>query len=574
MNKKKLITKVPLVLSSVFIFSCDLGIGGGGGGEETKETPSYLIYESKLDTGTNEIFAIDPEKPGTAIPVDTEVTDKSVQIFLKSDFDGDKFKDIHNGYVVYIKNGRIYRANLEKDETEPSPIVVSNEENAINICDTAAYTDFLNYSLSQYVYHLAGDDNTCGTKDDEWKMVKLGMNDEDFPKEFSKKPPVMPLYDREDGNIVGWLTLDKDRDNLYYCNEDLKDCEKVKEINKIKDVKTIKHLGSFEYEEPCETSKECNSDVFNKELLQINDEAFLFVYDTSDTDNAFAMKVYEYKFLDKIKDEDGDTIGYEESFSKFEKNKVYFTDKGRILVLEVKEIEKFTKNPQDYFKVVVDHGDIPIKQLFLTKDRIVYLAEDPDGRDYINSIKKNGDDGFVLIPATPGFNRELSIQMVSYDNNRVYYNVNEPDRNRTNAGYIKANDDDKSTLDEIEYARWSGGTFPTKVDAFSQPTWDRIILIELCKPDETCANNGAISTLDVDSNGDEKTLGVVPEDIVDHEDLDGFGPEQLGTGFKNNKKGEIFYMNIDEKESLKRVTNTPTIDEKAVRTTNLPLISK
>ncbi len=572
MNKKKFITNVHLALSSLFLFSCDLGIGGKG--EEETKTESYLIYKANSSLGGKELFAIDPEKPGTAIPIDTEITDKSIQLFLNSDFNGDRFKDIHNKDVVYIKNGRIYRADLEKDETQPSPIPVSNEEDANNVCGSSAYTDFANYSLSQYVYQLAGDDNICGTKDDEWKMVKLGMDDEDFPKEFRKKPPVMPLYDRDNGNIVGWLTLDKDRDNLYYCDENLNDCEKVNEVNKIKDVKTIKHLGSFKYQEPCETPDECNSDVFNKELLQINDEVFLFVYDTTDTDKAFAMKIYEFKFLDKIKDDDGDTIGYEESFSRFEDNTVYFTDKGRILSIKVKEIEDFTKNPGDYFEIVVDHGDVPIKQIFLTKDRIVYMVEDIDGNDYINSIKKNGEDGFVLIPADPRFNRELSIQAVSYDENRVYYNVNEPDRERTNAGYIKANDADKSTLEEIEYARWSGGTFPTKVDAFSQPSWDRIILIELCKPDEACANNGAISTLSVDSHSDEKTLGVVPTDIVDHEDLDGFGTKQLGTGFKKNSNGDIFYMDIDEKDSLKRVTNTADISEEAVRTTNLPFLSK
>ncbi len=571
MNKKKLIIGIPLVLSSLALFSCNLGTGGGG--EETKETASYLIYKSQSNTG-KELFAIDPENTGNAIPIDTEITEKSIQLFLNADFDGDKYKDIHYSDVAYIKNGRIYRANLEKDNSPPTPIPISNEENATNICGSSAYTDFLNYTLSPYIYHLAGGDGICDTDDDEWKMVKLGMSDSDFPKEFGKKPPVMPLYDRDNGNIVGWLTLDKDRDNLYYCDENLENCEKVDEVNSIKDIKTIKYLGSFKYQEPCEISDECNSDVFNKELLQINDEAFLFVYDTSDTDNAFAMKIYEFKFLDKIKNDDGDTIGYEESLSKFEDNTIYFTDMGRILSIQIKEIEKFTNKPEDYFKIVVDHGDIPIRQIFLTKDRIVYLAEDIDGNDYINSIKKNGEDGFVLVPADPRFNRDLSIQNVSYDENRVYYNVNEPDRNRTNAGYIKANDAKKSTLEEIEYARWSGGTFPTKIDVFSQPSWDRIILIELCKPDETCANNGAISTLSVDSHGDEKTLGVVPTDITDHEDLDGFGTKQLGTGFKKNGNGDIFYMDIDEKNSLKRITNTSTISEEAIRNTNLPLISK
>ncbi len=572
MNKKKFVMKLPIFLSSLILFSCDLGIGGDE--DEVKETLTYLIYKAKSDTGTKELFAVDPENLSTPIPIDTEITEKSVQLFLKSDFNGDRFKDIHYGDVVYIKNGRIYRANLEKDNSPPNPIPISNEENANNICGSSSHTDFLNYNLSAYVYQLAGNDGICNTDDDEWKLVKLGMDDTDFPEEFGKKPPVMPLYDREDGNIIGWLTLDKDRDNLYYCDENLNNCEKVDEVNQIKDVKTIKHLGSFEYEEPCEVSDECDSHVFNKELLQINDDVFLFVYDTSDTDNAFAMKIYEFKFLDKIKNEDGDTIGYEESLSKFEDNKIYFTDKGRILAIEIEEIEDFTSKPQDYFEIIVDHGNVPIRQIFLTKDRIVYMVEDIDGNDYINSIKKNGDDGFVLIPADPRFNRELSIQMVSYDENRVYYNVNEPDRNRTNAGYIKANDAEKSTLEEIEYARWSGGTFSTNVDAFSQPTWDRIIFIELCKPDETCANNGAISTLSVDSHGDEKTLGVVPTDIVDHEDLDGFGAKQLGTGYKNNGNGDVFYMDIDEKNSLKRIMNTFNISEEALRKTDLPFISK
>ena len=49
MNKKRLITRIPLVLSSLALFSCDLGTGGGGG--ETKETMSYLIYKSESDIG-------------------------------------------------------------------------------------------------------------------------------------------------------------------------------------------------------------------------------------------------------------------------------------------------------------------------------------------------------------------------------------------------------------------------------------------------------------------------------------------------------------------------------------------
>ncbi len=546
---------------ALFLFStglkCDLNDNGNdnnnanmNGIEESPLGFSYMLYF----TDSNQYFVLDPNNP-SPIQVEENITENSLQLITKGDFEDNKIKNIRNGYMVYIKNGKIYKIDLGLD-SDLVPERVSSEDDVDVVCETKSFTDFLLNEKSAYLYKVA--DNLSDCDDDfDWYYVNLAMSSEDKPVKIGEKDIIMPLYDRDSGTIVGWLI--RDGKKLRYCDEEFDDCDKVKfvEENLDKDyLKNIKYLGSFTYVEEGK-----DGGLFNKELFAVKDRLYLFIYNINRTDKSVFFEIPSYKFR----------YDYENIVHHQEGNTIYFTDGGRIIKIDIKEIEG-----KKTIKVIADLGSTKIKDFVITDDRIVFVASIKDDNlgdiDAIYSVKKNGKDLKILVPLAG--DRVRNINLITATSDRVYYNVKERillnNEERLIAGYV--NDDDVKSIKEFEYAYWGGGVYKESVKPFNQERLYRILKIEQCTHGEDCANNGAIFSYDAEDYNDETIIGVVPIDIKNHEILYGFGEKQIGTGYNQDLKGDIFYLDLLKEESLTRITNTSAVNEKANRIDTIPFL--
>ena len=553
-----------LVLSAFFIFStgfdCDFGNGNGndnknenGIGELPEEKVSYLLYKNE----NNQYFVVDPTNPSTiTTQIEEGIAENSLQLIHAGDFDNGEIKDIHNKYMVYVKDGKIYKIDLTLN-SDLTPEQVSSKDDIPYVCETKAYGDFLYSGNSAYLVKVADKPSDC-EDDYDWYYVNMAMTSDDDAEKIGEKDIIMPLYDRENGTIVGWLIRDDDK--LRYCDEEFSSCKKTKYIEENLDkdyLPQIKYLGSFTYVEEGK-----DGGLFNKELFAVKDRLFLFIYNINDIDESVFFEIPSYKF----------EYDYNNIISHQDGNTIYFTDGGRIVKIDIKEIEG-----KKTIEIVANEGGLKIKDFALTDERIVYVVsyedEDLGEINAINSVKKDGKDKKILVPLSG--DRVRKIDLITATSNKVYYNVDERillnNERRNIAGIVE--DDDIRTLEEFEYAYWGGGVYPINVKAFNQPRLKKIIKIEQCIHGEDCANNGAIFVFDAEDFNNETTLGVVPLDVVDHEILYGFGATQIGTGFNQDGKGDVFFLNLGEEDSLLRITNTPDLDERSVRVEKLDFIT-
>jgi len=469
-----------LIFSSfVFItgFDCKFDISDdGNGGEETYRVyynvderaiftlsrgnkdfiPSYQLFKTNL----NQYYVVDPENPSNnPVQVEENISENSLQVIVGGSYDNGEIKDIHNLYMVYIKDGKIYKISLERN-SDLAPEQISSEDEIEIVCESRAYTDFLLNESSAYLYKTADSYDECD-EDYDWYYVNMRMGIDDDPVKVGEKDIIMPLYERSSGTIVGWLI--RDGEKLRYCDEVFDNCDKVKitaDNLDEEDLPMIKYIGSFTYVEEGK-----DGGLFNKELFSVKDRLFLFIYNINDTDESVFFEIPSYKFK----------YDYQNIVSHQDGNVIYFTDGGRIVKIEVREIEE-----KQTVKIIAEEGALRIKDFVITDKRVVYVATLHD------------EDKEVLIPFAGDRARRISIITT-----------------------VPKNDD----------------------------------------------------------FGDEIALGVVPLDVVNHEILFGFGKKQIGTGFNEDGKGDVFFLNLDAEDSLFRITDTPAVDERAVRIKEIPFLT-
>ena len=145
---------------------------------------------------------------------------------------GKKITDTYNHTVVYSNktDGKLYKVSAVKGSVAPTPVQLSNEVLcAGTLCsdgldDGDAGMDLANANNSQYLYQLKGVDGLCGTVDDVYKMVRLGMTASDTP--ITAKKPVMEINDwSTTGVLTHWLV--HDGGNLQCCDASFANCSVI-----------------------------------------------------------------------------------------------------------------------------------------------------------------------------------------------------------------------------------------------------------------------------------------------------------------------------------------------------------
>jgi len=93
--------------------------------------------------------------------------------------------------------------------TVPLPVQVSSGTvTGLGLCSIAPLL-FDNYraaNLSWVVFHAKGPDNNCGSLDDQFVGIQVGMSSTTAPKALAQIEPIEPLYDAN-GTITGFLAI-------------------------------------------------------------------------------------------------------------------------------------------------------------------------------------------------------------------------------------------------------------------------------------------------------------------------------------------------------------------------------
>lgn len=176
-------------------------------------TNTYLFHQSPLS-------AVDPASPSAPIAIEPTGTSNVTAIehakYRPAPFY--RLYDRHYRTIMYRKSasGTLWKVNALKSGSL-NPAQVSNETAAtVALCTTKAEPDYADANNAEFVYRLAGVDNTCNNSDDVWKMVKVGMSATDVP--YAALEPLTAVHDSVTGAISGWLALNGSSLNAYDAN--------------------------------------------------------------------------------------------------------------------------------------------------------------------------------------------------------------------------------------------------------------------------------------------------------------------------------------------------------------------
>jgi len=510
-----------LVMSVAGAFSLMIscGGGGGGGGNIPGPGPSQGVYLFYYDSNGG-LYAVDPSNLQNPITVESNgIIDKPRMVVAGTwDAAAHEFKDIYVRYFVYIKGGRLYKVSALKSENF-NKYQISSESDLSNLCESHIHYDFKDTENSRFVYRLKGSDNACGTADDVRKMIKIGMTAGDTPLVMPSYISVMKeLIDRTDGSIIGWLTHNSSTSKLNRCDADIDNCY---ELPPNDNVQRAKHLGS-----DWSSTKEA--------LWYYNgSDTWICIYDFSDDSIVMAFGFIGNKIHDHEKDSQAVYISYE--------------------VTAYHSITKITFDgtPQTLINYLT-----PPRDIALTDEMVVFISSDGEG-DSIHSVKKDG----TLI--TSNLATKQDINFLVPKGNKVFYFAQ--DASHFYAGAVR--DDGTEAPYEVQDAIWGFFLFDPKVtnNDSNMPSIYRVVRIDGCQISTPYCANGTIKSFEPASYSSTATginIGKVPSDIyfLGFELPFGVGKDIVGIGV-NDIQVDVFYFMADEAGSLRRITNTPSVDE-------------
>lgn len=117
----------------------------------------------------------------------------------------------HMDSFLYEVDGKIYKTDIS-DVFIPERLQVSSESQSELIChqwDQWA-DDFINIENSVYIYYRAISKDQCFSFDGQWRMIQLGMSENDAPIVLPGNIDyfVSQLHNHNTGGLAGWLLVE------------------------------------------------------------------------------------------------------------------------------------------------------------------------------------------------------------------------------------------------------------------------------------------------------------------------------------------------------------------------------
>ncbi|MCF6257470.1 MAG: hypothetical protein L3K25_14415 [Gammaproteobacteria bacterium] len=506
-------------------------IGAGGGGGATGS--GYLFYSGLLGVGGSNsgvLYAVDPANPTS--PVAVEAGENAIMGTIRTIRSGSyngttqTISDAHSYALIYAKtDGRFYRISALKSGSL-TPVQVSNESKANQLCTNVGgrilldgdtvISDLANPDNSQYVYSLPGMDNNCGTGDDEWKMIRLGMGAGDAP--VHAKLSLQVLTDYATGAISGWMV--NDAGGLKHCDANFANCgvsvtSIVSDANVLLEIDILGQRYLMEIDDQLFVY-DANTKTLSAPLLAISSGSFVGSPVTDGTMVYFSYETSVYQIP-----VDGSSMAVE-----------FIAETDRIAVME------------------------------LTDSKVIYQI----GAE-IKSVDKTGGPINLLVSAASDDNVYFFIT-----GSRIYYSIFNTKSLVIPMGndIIKAGIVDENGNVELEFldAAWVGTTFSTSFDLNdSINRFDDPVGVILAEGDGNDFSGATLKLFDAASGVESVTLGTLPTSA----DL----PTFFCGGYENNVlcsasvnitpapalpalpfQSDVFFINSATAGSLARVTNT------------------
>lgn len=194
--------------------------------------------------------------------------------------------------------------------------------------------------------------------------------------------------------------------------------------------------------------------------------------------------------------------------------------------------------------------------LTLTSNSIIYTGTRKEGTQTLKTIN--------LIQKTGGAAKEIE---TSYSYlppleafNFFYYTRNTPSGPVKDTAIVR--DTNGNIVAEYPRSRWVGESSVTTSQ--KAPGYDRVILARNYDDTKNNLTGAVLQLFDAQTNTLLRDLGPVPADVSNLIFL-GYGDTLLGTGYTiSNNNQDIFFIDLEKANSLKKITNTPTINENAV----------
>ncbi|MET0022502.1 MAG: hypothetical protein ABW105_21075 [Candidatus Thiodiazotropha sp. 6PLUC1] len=540
----------PSLLILLLLTACESSVSNSSNTDDNSDDSGrYLLYTSGLVDEGN-LSAIDPDKPGSPIPVeaggDIVGCGDGIGLDLCSFAQGNykssttTVSDFTPDSLVYIKtDGNFYKVSNQKSD-DLTPEQLSNETEAHQICrsglDGGFYhaEDFSDINNSQLVYHLPGADGDCLTSEDNiWKMIRLGMSASDDP--INAIHPLVWLTNFDsDASINGWLV--NDRGSLRRCDENFLNCG-----NALAEAESyalmVFGLGRNSY------------------LLEIDGQIFVYNGDTESlSDSIF-------------------TPPENEVFSN------YGVDESYIYIMNSNSFYRAPIDGRSTATLIAEESEdasLFIIGFSLTENRLIYSRSAGTGNDAeIKAVDKMGGVPITLATIADG-DRALFFT----HQNLIYYYFYEQHISNAfrfiplHAGIM---DEDGNVQFEARDAMWVGFTKSQRyhLGENTHNLWsnNKAILGEITNSE---ISEMSLRGFDGETGNELIDLGALP-DLQDinrfhcytnmQEDLlceASFDLTPNSTPPTDTRQDDIFYLNASTSDSLVRVTDTPETSEAAV----------
>ena len=467
---------------------------------------SYLFYTASL-------HAVDPATPASPITVEAgaDVVGNSTYTFTAATYSASPLmlSNIHTKAIVYAKtNGKLYMVSGQVSDGTPTPVQLSNESAADQICDPYdSVDDYANPDNSQYVYNLPGADATCYTGDDVFKMVRLGMSATDAP--VTAKEPIVPINDPATGSILGWLV--NDAGALKRCNANFASCGAS--------LKPITSNASW-----------VGVGLENYSFLEIDNDLYVYNSET----NTLSASIFHDTNIDVWP-------------VRSDQNKVYFVNNGTTNAIYSAPIDGSAAATQ-----LITAEPEQINEMWPSTNKLVYGTD----TEIKTASKTAGPGSEVALASSPSG----SATLLATKNTHIYYTTYSAGGVPT-AGVV---DEDNSNKVETSGSEWVGVIIGQTLTVDDSTLFQTLIRADGYETlgAGTALGGGTLHSVNGANRTEIAALGTIPNDIATI-DCFGFGAGStvLCRGLDSTPRADVLFIDAETTDSMVRITSTPTISE-------------
>jgi hypothetical protein len=493
---------------------------------------SYLFY-------TGSLHAV-----ATSNPADDRLIESDPLVDARTIYHGNYspttgiIRGMHAETIVYVKNGRLFKVGARKDRgTGLVPVQLSSESDPGMCAIEETASDFSDHRKSQIIYSLPGPDGLCrypNKSDNIFRMVTLGMtaNDPPLPVKADLRLFPLPLHDASTGRIIRWITQDGD--------------------NNIQ-------TGFTQYDATFNNPFSILSGGTDSSLNYVSVIQSIAILTLDGAMRSYNWRTHSLSPVRHVVHSSNDLGGMVGDGSY-----VYFTERDGN-----KGIWRMPLDGSGQAVQLVSEAnarDGLIREPSLTKTHVIYTVVQ-EAEEQLKAVPRKGGTAKTLLsrPLGSGYPALLGSGIGRGNVVRYWYwNWNNL------VPVVGLMTDDGIIMKELPSTDliWSYGSDSGLLGEFvklGDHSSDQLLLIAEGVQANGIFAGATVKVLDALKGTTLRTLGTVPQDIKSFHDGFDFGNAVLvGGSTLNPGNADIFYFDLSKSNSMRRLTNTPSVIERTL----------